>query len=373
MKSDFLPNSFQCPNTYIDLYQPLLTPNEFACLIYAVRRIIGFNRDSDRISIAQFSKGKRNAEGENLDGGTGLSESAVRTAVNALVKYRLLLIIAPPDPEGNLPAEFSLQLDSKKTDYKGLIARMEVKKNQNQKKMRPVRAAKAPIPPSVSQTGDTPLCLTEYPPSVSQTGPGLSDITLKETQEIQLENQLTPGDDMFTTLMSDRPVVNQRAFAALQAAEAKQANGALDLAQWPEELRPLVTDFVTVFELPLPGSRATRADWQKDLRSFRANCNGTAPKQVMEEIKAIADSEKWLDKIGRPGAIQKTTMRALKRIQSRGVYHGANGASLQPPATLTEDLLRIWTTVPLDMQKYIVQNPSKINNFKQALINKGLY
>lgn len=53
--------------------------------------------------------------------------------------------------------------------------------------------------------------------------------------------------------------------------------------------------------------------------------------------------------------------------------HGANGSSLTAPQTLPSDILKIWTTIPLHMQKYICQNPTKIQNFKQALINEGLY
>lgn len=53
--------------------------------------------------------------------------------------------------------------------------------------------------------------------------------------------------------------------------------------------------------------------------------------------------------------------------------HGANGASLTPPTGLEAHLVEIWQTIPLDMQKYIVQNPTKTANFKNALISRGLY
>ena len=51
-KSTFVPNSFQTPNDYVDEIMPYLTGEEFKVLIYAVRRILGFQKRQDRTSLS---------------------------------------------------------------------------------------------------------------------------------------------------------------------------------------------------------------------------------------------------------------------------------------------------------------------------------
>ena len=55
--SDLRPNTFQTPNEYVDKYLYLLTSDECKVLLYAVRRIFGFNKDQDRIAVSQFADG----------------------------------------------------------------------------------------------------------------------------------------------------------------------------------------------------------------------------------------------------------------------------------------------------------------------------
>ena len=48
--SRILPNSFQMPNYYCDELLHLLNGPEIKVLVYAARRIFGFQKTSDRIS-----------------------------------------------------------------------------------------------------------------------------------------------------------------------------------------------------------------------------------------------------------------------------------------------------------------------------------
>ena len=50
-----LPNTFQTPNLYIDKVYPLLGHQEQALLIYACRRIFGWQKTTDRISLSLFA------------------------------------------------------------------------------------------------------------------------------------------------------------------------------------------------------------------------------------------------------------------------------------------------------------------------------
>ena len=52
----FRVNSFQIPNTLIDQYMRIMTPNEFCCLTLIIRKTRGWNKETDKISISQFQE-----------------------------------------------------------------------------------------------------------------------------------------------------------------------------------------------------------------------------------------------------------------------------------------------------------------------------
>ena len=89
--SEFIPNSFQVPNIYIDLFLAYLTPEEFKVLMYTIRRILGFENKrgsrQDRISLSQFSGGIVAADGRALD--EGVLPEAARLPLSA--RYGLLI------------------------------------------------------------------------------------------------------------------------------------------------------------------------------------------------------------------------------------------------------------------------------------------
>ena len=122
--SAFIPNSFQTPNAYIDRVMHLLTPEEFKVLIYAVRRILGFQKRRDRISLSQFVSGVSSG-GSQKDHGTGLNRETVIRCLESLVAFGLLTRKDEPrHPDGTL---YILQLDSDAVDLAGLQKRQQEK------------------------------------------------------------------------------------------------------------------------------------------------------------------------------------------------------------------------------------------------------
>ena len=134
--SKFLPNSYQVPNWYTDRYQGLLLPNEWAILTYAMRRIFGFQKRSDRISLSQFSSGVQNKDGEKLDFGTGLSEATCRKYLKRLKKYNLVIEVEPNDSKKNEGALWSLQLDSELVNDDAIMKAFEARNKKVDAKTR---------------------------------------------------------------------------------------------------------------------------------------------------------------------------------------------------------------------------------------------
>ncbi len=115
-----LPNSFQVPNLYVDRAMHLLTPEEWVVLTYAARRIFGFGKRRDRISISQFTDGITGEDGVPLDFGTGLSYNTVSKCLGALIGFGLLAETAPNDPRKRNGTEYALQLDANRVQWEAL-------------------------------------------------------------------------------------------------------------------------------------------------------------------------------------------------------------------------------------------------------------
>ncbi len=142
--SEFIPNSFQVPNTYIDLFMAYLNANEFKVLMYAIRRILGFRENlssrTDRISLSQFSEGVVAKDGRILDEGTGLSKPAVKTALDELVKYGFLIVLEPATPT-SAPL-YQLQTDVSGVDAAGLMERKTAAHEAGKQRMSAARQAR---------------------------------------------------------------------------------------------------------------------------------------------------------------------------------------------------------------------------------------
>ena len=128
--SKIIPNTFQTPNLYVDRLMPLLTDIELRVLIYMTRRILGFNRREDQISLSQFTDGLISTKnGEQLDHGAGISKEAARTALDSLIKLGIVTQTQPYDSAKRVPATWSLQLDDSLIDWQALQERREATKN----------------------------------------------------------------------------------------------------------------------------------------------------------------------------------------------------------------------------------------------------
>lgn len=110
MSDTFIPNSFQCPNAYVDRVMAYLTGSETKVLFFAIREIYGW-RDSVAsrracIALSVFSEGKRNKAGEQLCNGCGLGVGTIRNAIKELCRFGIMVKMGNPGPSGQ---EYFLQ------------------------------------------------------------------------------------------------------------------------------------------------------------------------------------------------------------------------------------------------------------------------
>jgi phage replication O-like protein O len=94
------PNTTQIPNDLIDSLMPSLSGGELKVLLYICRRTFGFQKDSDRISLAQIAHGITTRTGKVLDHGTGLCKRHVITALKTLEKKNIISITRTVDETG---------------------------------------------------------------------------------------------------------------------------------------------------------------------------------------------------------------------------------------------------------------------------------
>jgi hypothetical protein len=135
MASDLIPNSFQTPNGYVDEFMFWLTPPEWKVLTYTVRRIFGFQKRQDRISLSQYIVGTISTQdGRHLDHGTGLSKPAVMAALDNLIRYGLIIKLADNNVHRNEGALYALQLNVDQVDRSGLLERANSASRTNQQR-----------------------------------------------------------------------------------------------------------------------------------------------------------------------------------------------------------------------------------------------
>jgi len=179
--SAFVPNSFQTPNAYVDDLMPYLTGEEYKVLIYAVRRILGFQKRQDRISISQFINGTSHG-GLILDQGTGLSIGTVKKCLASLVEFGLMVRLAENDPRTNEGTLWSLQWDYSDVGWDALHDRLEKWDKVNAERIAKARSVR-----------QTPPSETELPPVSGTDGRGSSGT---EIQKTGLEIQRNTEEDI---------------------------------------------------------------------------------------------------------------------------------------------------------------------------------
>lgn len=91
MARALIPNSTQVPDVILDHLMADLSGAELKVLLYVARRTYGFGKDSDNISLNQMAAGIRRRDGTQLDRGTGLSRSGVKSACNSLIERGVLV------------------------------------------------------------------------------------------------------------------------------------------------------------------------------------------------------------------------------------------------------------------------------------------
>lgn len=175
----FILNSYQTPNDYVDRFLHLYTGEELKVLTYTVRRIFGFQKRQDHISISQYQHGLFDEEGNRLDHGTGLARGTVIKALASLVKYRLMVFVGSNDPRRNDGDCYALQLDASSVDVEGLLKREEEKRQANTLRTAAALSSKASARRKHTHT-PSPLHLSD-PRSVRRTTPGLSDVPAPES------------------------------------------------------------------------------------------------------------------------------------------------------------------------------------------------
>ena len=125
-----IPNTFQCPNFYVDRLWTYLTSVEAKVLTFAIREILGW-RDrivsrKANISLSVFTDGKRDYHGNVLCNGCGLSKQAVVTALNSLHEFNIL-VKGGYNQKGQL---YYLQVDADRINWQALYQRRD-KRHQN--------------------------------------------------------------------------------------------------------------------------------------------------------------------------------------------------------------------------------------------------
>lgn len=179
-KSGFVPNSFQTPNGYVDDLMPYLTGEEYKVLIYATRRILGFQKRQDRISLSQFTDGTKSIkDGRTLDSGTGLGRETVSKCLDTLVRFGLMVKEADNDPKTNEGTLWSLQWDDSLVNWGSIREAVERRSKINKNRMIKARSV-----------GLTPVGGTDLPPASGTDSPPVGGTGVQNTGlEIQLKTE----------------------------------------------------------------------------------------------------------------------------------------------------------------------------------------
>lgn len=151
-----VPNSYQKPNLYTDKLMAYLTGDEWKTLDYALRRTFGFQKQRDRISVSQFmnGNGRLDDEGAPVELGTGLSRPAQIQALNELMRFGILIEIAPDSQKrGRL---WMLQLDESLIRFDLLSERASEQKALGRQRTAKARASRPTAAAAIGQS-DIPV------------------------------------------------------------------------------------------------------------------------------------------------------------------------------------------------------------------------
>ncbi len=264
MSDTFIPNSFQVPNAYVDKMLHLLHGDEVKVLLYAIRRIFGFQKRQDSISISQFMGGLRAHSGDYLDHGTGMCTAVVSQAIKSLQAFGILILIEPNDPQTNNGATYALQLKEEAIAFEKLEARRLFESRANKSKTE--KARDTLLSYRKARFGETR--------SVGQDAPPLSDRTPPlcgtETQ-YQEENKGKQVEREHVSIEKRK----QETKEALITGIRKYAKTGLDLSEFPEEVRLVVEVVCNLWRLQPPRRTKKGGEfqyWIDSARELRQAC-----------------------------------------------------------------------------------------------------
>ena len=94
------------PNAFFDEYLFVLSKGAVKVYLYLARRIFGFQKSSDAISLGQICNGIRTRDGRVLDRGTGLKRD---TAIAGLRELEALGLIVRHKGSGTRPDRYEIE------------------------------------------------------------------------------------------------------------------------------------------------------------------------------------------------------------------------------------------------------------------------
>ncbi len=108
------PNFTPTPDDLFDRFLSELNGGELKVILYIIRRTFGFKKNSDSISLNQLASGIETKSGKRIDKGTGLSLSAIKTAVKSLEKKGLIKVNRVKEEGGyNVVNVYSLRFQNR--------------------------------------------------------------------------------------------------------------------------------------------------------------------------------------------------------------------------------------------------------------------
>ena len=126
------PNSFSTPSIIAERLMSHLEDIELRAVVYLNWRTLGFWKRQDRVALSQFAFGIKDADGNVIDEGAGLSVDSARKALRSLVAFGIVRIVKPHSATESLPPEYELNLDGE-IDFSALYARSEAKRAKQDK------------------------------------------------------------------------------------------------------------------------------------------------------------------------------------------------------------------------------------------------
>lgn len=292
MANSVLPNTFQNPNEYVDQAMELLSSEEFKCLIFATRHILGwqetFNTRQRPMSFTMFETGfdsKETVEKPSRHfGGTGLSRKAIGDALHELVKYRFL-------EKGDRVGEGQVYYLSEEPDWDGLKKRAAELLEKNLKRTanaRAIRAASKSDQPdtAVSDTNQF-ACSQTNQPDYTQ----LVELTDNQLDRLTNEQLAAQTEQRLVGLKESNPQeqTHNQTHLQTQLKDSAPQNGAVAALE-PKTIAPPI-DFPSKQERPGLMEQSVIARKTPPLQPVAPQEPALTPEQA---AKALRDAKKQI-------------------------------------------------------------------------------